>query len=135
MPEPAGTPDLVVLDTAVLLYWTLDPERLSATAQEHLDGAEEIIALSVSLWEIALKHRKGALELPGTIGDYRARLAEVDRLRIHYLDDELAISGVLLDWAHRDPADRWITALAIRLEAPLISSDREIRAYYSRAVW
>ena len=82
-----------------------------------------------------MKHRKGALELPGTIGDYRARLAEVDRLRIHYLDDELAVSGALLDRAHRDPVDRWITALAMRFKAPLISSDREMSAYYSRAVW
>ena len=135
MPEPAKLPGLVVLDTAVLLYWTLAPERLSIPAHEHIEAATEIRILSVSLWEIALKHRRGALELSDTIDGYRARLAEVERLQIHKLDDELAVAGAVLDWAHRDPADRWITALAMQLNAPLISSDREIRAFYRRAVW
>ena len=132
MPEPA---QLVVLDTSALLYWTLAPQRLTVPANDHIEQAEEVIILSVSLWEIALKHRKGALELPGTITDYRSRLAEVDRLRIRNLDEAPAVSGALLDWNHRDPADRWITALALELTAPLVTSDRTIRAYYSDAVW
>nr|MDA3951106.1 type II toxin-antitoxin system VapC family toxin [Spirochaeta sp.] len=119
--------DGVVLDTSALLYWTLAPDRLTPRAKRDIDVAKNVEVLSVSLWEIALKHRKGALELPGTIDEYQKRLLTVERLHIRSLDASLAVAGALLDWTHRDPADRWITALAMRREAPLITSDRTIR--------
>jgi PIN domain nuclease of toxin-antitoxin system len=127
--------DVVVLDTSALLYWTLAPERLTPRAEEYIDTAKEVEVLSVSLWEIALKDRNGALELPGTIEDYQKRLVTVERLTIRSLDGALAVAGALLEWTHRDPADRWITALAMRYNAPLITSDRTIRDYYDMSVW
>lgn len=133
--DDTGPLDGVILDTAALLYWTLAPDRLTPRAKRAIDGAKNVEILSVSLWEIALKHRKGALELPVTIDEYRNRLLTVERLHIRSLDAPLAVAGALLEWTHRDPADRWITALAMRREAPLITSDRTIRDFYSRAVW
>jgi len=127
--------DGVVLDTSALLYWTLAPERLTPRATRVIDAATEIEVLSVSLWEIARKHRKGSLELSGTIEEYRKRLSMVERLHVRSLVGSLAVAGALLDWSHRDPADRWITELAIRREAPLITSDRTLRDFYPRAVW
>lgn len=135
MRDATGPLDGVILDTSALLYWTLAPDRLTPRARRDIDGAKNVEVLSVSLWEIALKHRKGALELPGTIDEYQKRLFTVERLHIRNLDAPLAVAGALLDWTHRDPADRWITALAMRREAPLITSDRTIRDFYSRAVW
>ncbi len=134
-PDPVDPIEAVVLDTSALLYWTLAPERLTPRAHGYIDAAIEVQVLSISLWEIALKHRKGALELPGPIEEYRKRLFTVERLNIRGLDGTLAVAGALLDWAHRDPADRWITALAMHRESPLITSDRAIRDYYHRAVW
>ena len=133
--DDTGPLDGVILDTSALLYWTLAPDRLTPRAKRDIDGAKNVEILSVSLWEIALKHRKGALELPGTIDEYRKRLFTVERLHIRSLDAPIAVAGALLDWTHRDPVDRWITALAMRREAPLITSDRTIRDFYSRAVW
>ncbi len=133
--DDTGPLDGVVLDTSALLYWTLAPDRLTPRAKKDINGANNVEVLSVSLWEIALKHRNGALELPGTIEEYQKRLLTVERLHIRSLDASLAVAGALLDWTHRDPADRWITALAMHREAPLITSDRTIRDYYSRAVW
>jgi PIN domain nuclease of toxin-antitoxin system len=134
-PDPVDPIEVVVLDTSALLYWTLAPERLTSRAHGYIDAAIEVQVLSISLWEIALKHRKGALELPGPIEEYRKRLFTVERLNIRSLDGALAVAGALLDWAHRDPADRWITALAMHRESSLITSDRAIRDYYHRAVW
>lgn len=126
---------LVVLDTSALLYWTLAPDRLTARATAYIDAASEVVVLSVSLWEIALKHSKGTLVLPETIDAYRQRLLTVDRLRVRALDEALAVAGALLDWHHRDPADRWITALAQDHGAPLVTSDRAIRDFYAQTVW
>ena len=138
MPEgtkPADSADLVVLDTSALLYWTLAPERLSTRAADSIATSSTIELLSVCLWEISLKHHRGALELPIDMHSYYKRLLTVERLRIRSLDAELAIAGALLDWDHHDPADRWITCLAMQRQAPLVSSDRTIGAFYARTVW
>ena len=124
--DRVGESDAVVLDTSALLYWTLAPERLTTRATRSIDAANEVAVLSVSLWEIALKRQRGALELPGTIEEYSRRLLTVERLRLHSLDSALAVKGALLDWHHRDPADRWITAFAMERGAPLVTSDRTI---------
>lgn len=135
MHEPVTPMDVVILDTSALLYWTLAPERLTRRATGYIDAATEVEVLSVSLWEIALRNRKGALKLPCTVQEYQKRLFAVERLHIRDLDGSLAVAGALLEWEHRDPADRWITALALHRDAPLVTSDRTIRDFYSRAVW
>jgi PIN domain nuclease of toxin-antitoxin system len=135
MPEPVAPIHTVILDTSALLYWTLAPQRLTRLAAQYIDAAIEVEVLSVSLWEIALKHRKGALELPGTITEYQKRLSAVERLQVRNLDGALAVAGALMKWEHRDLADRWITALALQRDAPLVTSDRTIRDFYSQAVW
>jgi PIN domain nuclease of toxin-antitoxin system len=127
--------DHVLLDTSALLYWTLDPARLSYPARRAVDGASMRIALSVSLWEIALKSARGRLELPLGLEEYVARLEQVEGLEILPLDSETAVRGARLEWDHRDPVDRWIVAHAHRLNVPLITSDASMRAYSGLAVW
>ncbi len=42
---------------------------------------------------------------------------------------------LILDWEHRDPADRAIVSTAMLLNAPLIATDRKIAAFYERTLW
>jgi PIN domain nuclease of toxin-antitoxin system len=125
----------ILLDTSVLLYWTLDPARLSYTARTELDAAGIRLVLTVSLWEIALKASRNRLELPLELDTYLERLERVEALDIVPLDGETAVRGARLDWDHRDPVDRWIVAAAERLNAPLLTSDATIRSFSSRALW
>jgi PIN domain nuclease of toxin-antitoxin system len=125
----------ILLDTSVLLYWTLDPARLSYSARQELDAADIRLVLTVSLWEIALKASRSRLELPLETDVYRSRLERVQGLDIVPLDAETAVHGARLDWDHPDPVDRWIVACAHRLHVPLLTSDATIRAFSSRAVW
>ena len=125
----------MVLDTSALLYWTLSPERLSEAAAAALRNASRTLVVSVSLWEIALKQTRGALELPVTIEEYIARLRAIDGLELHSLSVATAVAGAALEWTHRDPADRWITAFAAEHDAALVTSDERIRAFYPAAVW
>ena len=127
--------DRIVLDTSVLLYWTLDPARLSYRARQVLDVASDRLVLSVSLWEIALKANRGRLELPLELDEYVLRLARVEGLEIVAVDTETAVRGAGLEWEHRDPVDRWIIAFAERLNVPLVTSDVTMRAFSTLAVW
>jgi PIN domain nuclease of toxin-antitoxin system len=40
-----------------------------------------------------------------------------------------------LDWAHRDPADRLIVALARRRHLPIVTADTIIGEWYPRTIW
>ncbi len=127
----------IVLDTCGLLYWTLEPGRLTTRAAGALsrvgDDLRAVIS-SATVWEIALKHRAGRLDLGTTPEDYLAQLHRLP-LDIEPVDAELWLRSVALPWEHRDPVDRLVVALARREAAEIITSNREIRAFEPRCVW
>ncbi len=123
---------MVVLDTSALLCWTLDPAQLSPAARQAIDGTSQLVVSSISIWEIALKVKRGKLSLPLAIADYVERL---QRLEIWPVDVQTWLDNLDLDWEHRDPADRTIVAMATRLACPLVSSDRVILDSYPQTIW
>ena len=125
----------LLLDTSALLFWTLAPERLTASALRAIDDSRVRLLSVVSLWEVALKNRKGALELPLAPREYLDRLEAADGVEIVPLQPRVAVAGALLDWDHRDPADRWIVALAQQRECPIVTSDERIRSFYEATIW
>ena len=126
---------MIVLDTSALLYWTLDPAQLSPKALETIRQADQIVVSSISIWEIALKVKRGKLKLPLTIHEYVARLNRLEALEVRSVDVQAWLDNLELPWEHRDPADRTIVALAQRLDCPLVTSDQTVAGYYSGAVW
>ena len=126
---------MIVLDTAAVLYWALDPGRLSPTAARAIAEADRILVSSISIWELAIKVRRGRLALPVSVREFAARLQEVRSVEIVPVDELLWLENVELDWDHRDPADRIAVALASRHGCPLVTSDRVIRDHYPAAVW
>ena len=126
---------MIVLDTSSLLYWTLDPVELSSTAKQAIEQAEQILISSISVWEIALKVKRGKLVIPLTFTDYVERLQRLDGLEILSVDVQTWLDNLELPWEHSDPADRTIVALATRFGCPLITSDRIIADYYQETVW
>jgi PIN domain nuclease of toxin-antitoxin system len=126
---------MIVLDTSALLYWTLDPAQLSHNAEQAIEQAEQILISSISVWEIALKVKRGKLEIPLTISDFVERLNRLEGLEILPVDVQTWIDNLDLPWDHRDPADRTIVALAARFGCPLITSDSTIAEYYSKTIW
>ena len=125
----------LVLDTSALLFWTLDPEQLSAAASDALSQANEILVSSITLWEIALKHHRGKLSLPLTPTLFAQELETTDRTKILAVDWTTWLESVSLDWEHRDPADRAVVALARIHHCGLITSDAEIRRFYPHSIW
>jgi PIN domain nuclease of toxin-antitoxin system len=125
-----------VLDTCALLWWTLDPEKLSPSASEHcknIDLTGACIA-SVTIWEIGVKIQKGKLNIGIPIKTFSALLEQVKVEQVP-IDTELWLESLELDWDHRDPADRLIVALAKQRNLPIITSDNVIRKYYPSVIW
>lgn len=135
MPDaiPGGTP--ILLDTSALVFWTLRPDRLTTKAALAIAQADRLLVSAISIWEIAIKVKRGKLELPLDIDAYLDRLRRVDKLEILSVDAATWLANVALPWEHRDPADRTIVALAEILDCPLVSSDATIAAFYKATIW
>lgn len=126
---------MIVMDTSTLIFWTIDPLKLSGAARQAIDSADRLLVSSISIWEICLKVKQAKLEIRPAIDEYIERLAELDRLALEPVGVTTWVRSVNLDWEHRDPADRVIVATAMLYGCPLVTSDRIIRDFYADAVW
>ena len=126
---------MIIVDTATLIFWTLDRQRLSAAAAQAIAQADNIGVSSISIWEIGIKVGKGKLDLPLSIREFTGRLAQVDRVELLSVDTATSITNLELDWNHRDPADRTLVATAILHACPLVSPDATIRAFHPQTIW
>jgi PIN domain nuclease of toxin-antitoxin system len=122
---------VIVLDTHVLVWCSLAPERLGSQARALLQQAwsEQGVGVSaISFWEVAMLQRRGRLSLPQSASAWRRTWLE-NGLEEFALDGDLAIAGAELDGLHADPADRWIAAAALKLGALLITADAQLLAW------
>jgi PIN domain nuclease of toxin-antitoxin system len=126
---------MVVLDTSALIYWTLDPARLSKKAEKSITVADAIVISSISIWEIGIKVKRKRLAIPLPLETYVEKLKKVDRVEVMAVSEEVWMKNLELAWGHRDPADRTIVATAMLMDSPLVTSDRVIRRFYSRSIW
>lgn len=126
---------MIVLDTSALIFWTLDPQRLSPNAKQAIEQADRILISSISIWEIALKVKRQKLDIPLPVNEYVERLRQVGSLEIRAVDIQAWLDNIDLSWDHRDPADRTIVALAARNNCPLITSDEIIANFFARTIW
>jgi PIN domain nuclease of toxin-antitoxin system len=126
---------VIVLDTAALFYWTVDPPQLSAKAALTIANAQSIVISSISIWEIALKVKQGKLAFRLPVAEYVELLRQADKVQITPVTEAIWLKNVDLAWLHRDPADRTIVATASLLGCPLLSPDRQIQAFYGATIW
>ncbi len=128
---------MLILDTCGLIWWTLDPEKLSDSAAKacHTISDEGAFASSISIWEIGIKVKKGKLDIGLSLREYARRLNTLGTLKLIPVDENIWIESVLLEWEHRDPADRVIVATAKINNLPIITKDRIIRDFYEKTIW
>ena len=126
---------MIVLDTSALLYWTLDPDQLSAKAKKVIEQEDQILISSISVWEIGLKVKRKKLVIPLPISEYVDRLQRLSSLEILPVDVGTWLDNLDLPWEHRDPADRTIVALATRYGCALVTSDRVMADFYPETIW
>jgi PIN domain nuclease of toxin-antitoxin system len=121
---------MVILDTHALLWWTLDPEKLSGKAASMCSEFEEHGAYisSISIWKMGIKIRNGKLDIGMSIRDYTEKLKRLGSVEVLPVDELVWIRSLELEWEHRDPADRAIVATALIKGLPLMTKDVIIRS-------
>jgi PIN domain nuclease of toxin-antitoxin system len=113
---------LIILDTHIFLWLTLNPDRISPKQRAAIQGADTLGISAISLWEIAMLVQKGRINLPQAVLPWFEEVLSSKRFAILPITSEIAArSGELA--IHGDPADRLIAATAIAGSCPLITSD------------
>ena len=128
----------VVLDTCALIWWSLDPNKLSRPAKsacEEMEVEKNGLVASISLWEVAIKIKNQKLDLGVSLTTYMETLQKSDVITIIPIDENLWLESVALKWNHKDPADRVIVALAKKYQADLITADKIIMGFYDSVIW
>ena len=129
---------MILLDTHALLWWALDPGRLSATASRILERMEDQggLASSISIWELGVKIRRGRLDLGIGIDEFARRIERGAVVELIPVDTTIWLRSLALDWEHRDPADRVIAATALLRGVPLLTADAALRQFDAvECVW
>jgi PIN domain nuclease of toxin-antitoxin system len=128
------TPHL--LDTCALLWWMSDAPELGRAARRIItDRRTTIVVSAASLWEIAIKRRRGRLT---GVDEYLARYAEWhDRwgFTVVGIEPGDAVAAGSLAIPHDDPFDRMLIVHADRLAARIVTCDDAIRRYTRTCVW
>lgn len=119
---------MIVLDTHVLVWCSLDPGRLglqAAAAIERAWCAAELAVSAISFWEVAMLQQRGRLQLDASVQAWRKHWL-MQGLRELPLDGDVATAGAQFAGLHPDPADRWISAAAMAASATLITADIQL---------
>ena len=120
---------MFLLDTHLVLWAALEPQRLSPKALRLLRSRANDFAFSLAtLWEVAIKSSLGRPDFqvdPATL--HAALLGEgftEVAIRVEHL-----VGVASLPWLHRDPFDRLLVAQAAADKLTLLTSDAVLAGY------
>lgn len=125
---------MVILDTCALIE-VLKPSPSYSTKTARLMDAGSYI-LSISFAEIACNVKIGKLELSISTRDLFQQFSQINHIEIINIGVNEWLDSIELIWdENRDPADRMITAFAIKNELPIVTMDKKIEKYYHKVIW
>lgn len=125
---------MVVLDTCAIIELLLPSPKLSAKTLSLIDNSALI--LSISFAEIACKVKTGKLSLSISTKKLIEQYNQIYSVSILSIGVNEWLDSIDLEWDdNRDPADRVITAYAMRNKCPIVTSDQKIAKFYSKTIW
>jgi PIN domain nuclease of toxin-antitoxin system len=119
----------VLLDTNILLWALIAPERLAPDIRAMLENpATEVLFSAASLWEIAIKAGLGRADFAVEPAEILAAALDSGfvELPVHAA---AALRVMTLPPHHRDPFDRLLVAQAMSEPAILYTADAQLAAY------
>ena len=122
---------MIVVDTHIIIWNALKPERLSDKAGKAIAAANSsdgIIFCGISLWEISMLIHKGRLSMDIGYIEFTELILQSNQYILRGITPQIAwLSGELFSDNNKDPADRIIAATSIIENAGLVTADKALR--------
>jgi PIN domain nuclease of toxin-antitoxin system len=125
----------ILLDTHAWVWSMTADNRLSIAATSAMEQADTVSISAISLFEIGQKIRIGKWPEMEPFLSRLIELADEQGGQLVEISAETSLLAATLEWAHRDPFDRFIAATAIRRGLTLISADTAFDALVNEASW
>ena len=126
----------VLLDTHVVLWALMEPERLSSKARRTIEAMEtELWISAASAWELAIKFRAGKLpEAGAAVTGYEEHLRRLGATELP-ISSKDALQAGLFTHQHRDPFDSMLAAQSMIRQLPLITQDEAFAQFPVTVLW
>lgn len=116
----------VLIDSHVLHWWSAEPQKLSRTAMQALESADELAVANITWFELAWLAAAERIAVGVPIRSWLESLAS--GVRSMAVTPSIAATAVELPTTFPgDPADRLIYATAIEHGWQLVTKDRRLR--------
>lgn len=118
-----------LLDTNILLYSLISPEKLTPEIQAQLTNSENTVYFSAaSIWEIAIKSSLNKVDFDFLPQDIHTLALQTGFTELP-IQSNHAFEIAKMAWHHRDPYDRLLIAQALAMPAFLLTSDAQLKRY------
>lgn len=125
---------MVVLDTCAIIESCKKACQLTKKTLTLMEKGSYI--LTISFAEIACKVRLNKLEIGMTPRMLFNEFRQIQNIQLIDIGIDEWLDSIDLDWEdNRDPADRMITAFAMKHSLPIVTSDKKIKHFYKNAIW
>ena len=119
----------LLLDTQIILWLTVAPERLSTVARQVIgDSANDLSFSTISIWQVAIKRGLRRSDFRVDPAELRGALLHDGHRELLFTSDH-ALAVQALPPLHRDPFDRALLAQAAKEGLALLTSDRALGRY------
>lgn len=125
---------MVILDTCALIEVLKPSPSFTAKATRLMNAGAYI--MSISFAEIACKVKLGKLEMSVPTRELFRQFGQIEHVEIIDISVNEWLDSIELVWdENRDPADRIITAFAIKNELSIVTTDKKIKKFYQKVIW
>jgi PIN domain nuclease of toxin-antitoxin system len=125
---------MVILDTCAIIETLKPSPSFTAKTSRLMEAGTSI--MSISFAEIACKVKIGKLEMSISSRELFRRFSEIHHVEIIDISANEWLDSIELIWEeNKDPADRIITAFAIKNELSIVTTDKKIEKFYHKVIW
>lgn len=118
-----------LLDTHILLWAAIVPEKLPSTARQIIEDLDnELFFSPASIWEVSIKSQLERTDFTVDPGVLRRALLDNGFIEINIRSEHAVELGFLPD-KHKDPFDRMLIAQANYEGLTLVTSDELVSQY------
>ncbi len=122
---------MITMDTCAIVWDALEPSKLSVKAKKAIKKADdnnELFMCDISIWEISMLVKRQRIEVEETPANLVRLILSSRNYTVINISPEIAELSVNLDdEINSDPADRLIAATSILKQAPVVTSDKNLR--------